>query len=59
MNLPKGKFDPKGQIVVKEYEAMLEAYGKAGGNLDALNLKEVGNLVIHKIKSSALTKPKG
>ncbi|MBA7494583.1 hypothetical protein ES702_05160 [subsurface metagenome] len=35
-------------IVVKEYEAMLKAYGKAGGNLGALRNKEVGNLVIHK-----------
>jgi len=35
-------------IVVKEYEAMLEAYGKAGGNLGALRNKEVGNLVIHR-----------
>ena len=37
-------------LAVKEYEAMLEAYGKAGGNLDALKSKEVGNLVIHKNK---------
>ena len=37
-------------LVVKEYEAMIEAYGKAGGNLDALKSKEVGNLVIHKNK---------
>jgi hypothetical protein len=35
-------------IVVKEYETMLEAYGKAGGNLGALRNKEVGNLVIHR-----------
>jgi len=37
-------------LAVKEYEAMLEAYGKAGGNLDALRSSEVGNLVIHKNK---------
>ncbi len=37
-------------LVVKEYEAMIEAYGRAGGNLDALKSKEVGNLVIHKNK---------
>jgi hypothetical protein len=37
-------------IIVKEYEAMLEAYGKAGGNLDALKNREVSNLVIHKNK---------
>lgn len=37
-------------LVVKEYEAMIEAYGRAGGNLDALRNKEVGNLVIHKNK---------
>ncbi len=35
-------------IIVKEYEAMLKAYGKAGGNLGALRNKEVGNLVIHR-----------
>jgi len=34
-------------IVVREHEAMLKAYGKAGGNLRALRNKEVGNLVIH------------
>ncbi len=34
-------------VFVREYEAMLEAYGKAGGNLDALASKESGNLVIH------------
>ena len=37
-------------LVVKEYEGMLEAYDRAGGNLDALKSKEVGNLVIHKNK---------
>jgi len=37
-------------LVVKEYEALLEAYGRAGGNLDALENKEVGNLIIHKNK---------
>ena len=37
-------------VVVKEYETMLEAYGKAGGNLDALKSKQVGNLVIHQNK---------
>ena len=37
-------------LVVKEYESLLEAYGRAGGNLDALKSKEVGNLVIHKNK---------
>jgi Fe-S cluster assembly scaffold protein SufB len=35
-------------LAVKEYEAMIEAYGKAGGNLDALTNNKVGNLVIHK-----------
>ena len=37
-------------LVVKEYEVMLEAYDRAGGDLDALKSKEVGNLVIHKNK---------
>jgi len=37
-------------LVVKEYEALLEAYGRAGGNLDALRNNEVGNLVIHENK---------
>ena len=37
-------------LAVKEYEAMLEAYGRAGGNLDVLRSSEVGNLVIHKNK---------
>lgn len=37
-------------FVVEEYEAMLEAYGKAGGDLDALKNSEVANVVIHKSK---------
>jgi len=46
-------------IVVKEYEAMLEAYNKAGGNLEALKSKEVGNLVIHKNKVLSANEVKG
>jgi uncharacterized protein len=46
-------------IVVKEYEAMLETYGKAGGNLDALKSKEVGNLVIHKNRVLSANEVKG
>jgi hypothetical protein len=46
-------------LVVKEYEAMLEAYGKAGGNLDALKSKEVGNLVIHKNEVLSANEVKG
>ena len=37
-------------LVVKEYETLLEAYGKAGGNLDALKSRGIGNLVIHQNK---------
>ena len=37
-------------IAVKEYDAMLDAYGRAGGNLDILKNREVGSLVIHKNK---------
>ena len=46
-------------VVVKEYEAMLEAYGKAGGNLDALGNKDVGNLVIHENKVFSANEAKG
>jgi hypothetical protein len=46
-------------IVVKEYEAMLEAYGKAGGNLDALESKEVANVVVHKNKVLSANEVKG
>ena len=37
-------------VVVKEYEAMLEAYGKAGGDQNALKTPEVANLVVHENK---------
>ncbi len=46
-------------LVVKEYEAMFEAYGRAGGNLDALKSREVGNLVIHKNKVLSTNEVKG
>jgi len=46
-------------IVVKEYEAILEAYGKAGGSLDALRSKEVGNLVIHENRVLSANEVKG
>jgi len=46
-------------IVVNEYEAILEAYGKAGGSLDALRSKEVGNLVIHKNRVLSANEVKG
>ena len=46
-------------LVVKEYEAMLEAYGKAGGNLDALKSRDVGNLVIHENKVLSANQAEG
>lgn len=46
-------------LVVKEYEAMLEAYGKAGGNLDALKNSDVGNLIIHESKVLSANETKG
>jgi len=46
-------------IIVKEYETLLEAYGKAGGNLDALKSREVSNLVIHKNKVLSANAAKG
>lgn len=46
-------------LVVKEYESLLEAYGKAGGNLDALENREVGNLVIHKNKVLSANEAEG
>ena len=46
-------------LVVKEYEALLEAYGRAGGNLDALQNKEVGNLVIHENKVLSANEAEG
>ena len=46
-------------LVVKEYESLLEAYGKAGGNLDALENREVGNLVIHKNKVLSVNEADG
>jgi len=46
-------------IVVNEYEAILEAYSKAGGSLDALRSKEVGNLVIHKNRVLSANEVKG
>jgi len=46
-------------LVVKEYEAMLEAYGKAGGNMDALKSRDVGNLVIHENKVLSANQAEG
>jgi len=46
-------------LVVKEYESLLEAYGKAGGNLDALENREVGNLVIYKNKVLSVNEADG
>lgn len=46
-------------LVVKEYESLLEAYGRAGGNLDALGNREVGNLVIHKNKVLSVNEAEG
>jgi len=46
-------------LVVKEYESLLEAYGRAGGNLDALENREVGNLVIHKNKVLSVNEADG
>ena len=46
-------------LVVKEYESLLEAYGRAGGNLDALENREVGNLVIHKNKVLSANEAEG
>lgn len=37
-------------IAVKEYEAMLEAYGRAGGTPGVLRNGETGNLVVHENK---------
>jgi Fe-S cluster assembly scaffold protein SufB len=37
-------------VVVKEYEEMLEAYGKAGGNQNALQTPEVASFVVHENK---------
>jgi len=45
--------------VVKEYEALLEAYGRAGGNQNALKSKETGNLVIHKNRVLSANEAKG
>lgn len=46
-------------LVVKEYESLLEAYGRAGGNLDALENRKVGNLVIHKNKVLSANEAEG
>jgi Fe-S cluster assembly scaffold protein SufB len=46
-------------LVVKEYEALLGAYGRAGGNLDALKNREVGNLVIHENKVLSVNEAEG
>jgi Fe-S cluster assembly scaffold protein SufB len=46
-------------LVVEEYESLLEAYGRAGGNLDALENREVGNLVIHKNKVLSANEAEG
>ena len=46
-------------VVVKEYETMLEAYSKAGGNLDALKSREIGNLVIHQNKVLSANEAEG
>jgi len=45
--------------VVKEYEAMLEAYHAAGGDLKALKNSAVGNLVIHKNKVLGVNETRG
>jgi Fe-S cluster assembly scaffold protein SufB len=37
-------------VIVKEYEAMLEAYGKAGGDQNALKTPEVASLLVHENK---------
>ena len=37
-------------VIVKEYETMLEAYGKAGGDQKALKTPEVASLVVHENK---------
>ena len=37
-------------VIVKEYEAMLEAYGKAGGDRQALKNPEIASLVVHENK---------
>lgn len=43
----------------KEYERIVEAYGKAGGDRDALKSKEIGNLVVHKNKVLSANEVKG
>ena len=45
--------------VVREYEALLEAYGAAGGDLKALKRSEAGNLVIHENKVLGVNETRG
>jgi hypothetical protein len=45
--------------VVREYESMLEAYGRAGGDRNALKSSEVGNLVIHENKVLGVNETRG
>lgn len=46
-------------VVVKEYEAMLEAYVTAGGDPDVLKSSEAGNLVIHENKVLGVNETSG
>jgi hypothetical protein len=46
-------------VIVKEYEEMLQAYAKAGGERDALKSKEIANLTIHKNKVLSANEVKG
>ncbi len=46
-------------MVVKEYEALLQAYGRAGGDNQALENSEVGNLLIHGNKVLKANQVKG
>jgi Fe-S cluster assembly scaffold protein SufB len=46
-------------IVVKEYESLLESYGRVGGNMDALKSRDMANLVIHKNKVFSASEVKG
>ena len=46
-------------VVVKEYEALVQAYAEAGGDEKALINPEVGNLVIHKNRVLSANEAKG
>ena len=46
-------------VAVREYEAMLEAYSRAGGSVEALKRKDVGNLVIHGNKVLGVNEARG